>query len=121
MALVLFVLLISYASSLRAWLTQRDEIDAARAELTQSTDRVEALEAGQERWRDPAYVIQEARRRLDFVQPGEVGYHVLGADGQPLDSDVRLDEPVVQQPPETDWYSTIWASVQQAGTPGSAE
>ena len=38
---------------------------------------VAALEGERERWRDPAYVEQQARQRLKFVKPGERSYTVL--------------------------------------------
>jgi cell division protein FtsB len=120
-ALILLVLVISYASSLRAWLAQRDELVAARAELAQTRERVDDLQTGKARWQDSAYVMQEARERLGFVLPGEVGYRVLGADGEVVGSEVSLDDPVDTQVPPTDWYASIWASVQKAGTRGEAK
>jgi hypothetical protein len=118
--LVLLVLVISYASSLRAWLSQRDDIAAARAELVETNRRVQDLQTGIERWKDPAYVRNQARQRLGFVLPGEVGYNVLGADGEPIGSELSLDEPVVEpkEEVETDWYSSVWGSVQEAGALG---
>ena len=120
MLLVLLVLVISYASSLRAWLSQRDDIAAARAELTETSDRVQDLQTGIERWEDPAYVRNQARERLRFVLPGEVGYNVLGVDGEPIGSELSLDAPVVEpvDVAETDWYSALWGSVEEAGALG---
>lgn len=120
MLLVLLVLVISYASSLRAWLSQRDDIAAARAELTETSDRVQDLQTGIERWEDPAYVRNQARERLGFVLPGEVGYNVLGVDGEPIGSELSLDAPVVEpvDVAETDWYSALWGSVEEAGALG---
>jgi hypothetical protein len=121
--LVLLVLVISYASSLRAWLSQRDDLAAARMELAHTRDRVLDLQTGIERWQDPAYVRNQARERLGFVLPGEVGYNVLGTDGEPIGSDLSLDEPVVDPAElvETDWYSSVWGSVQEAGGLGAGK
>jgi hypothetical protein len=115
-ALVLLVLVISYASTLRAWLAQRDEIDAARVELAETSARVTQLEEDRQRWKDPAFVRQEARERLGWVLPGEVHYQVVGTDGEPVRTDVSLDEPAAdaEQGPQ-DWYSAVWGSVQAAG------
>jgi cell division protein FtsB len=116
-ALVLLVLVISYASTLRAWLAQRDEIDAARAELVATRERVAQLSEDEERWKDPAFARAEARERLGWVLPGEVHYQVLGDDGRPIGNDVSLDDPPAKaEPPPTDWYSTVWGSVQAAGS-----
>jgi cell division protein FtsB len=114
--LVLLVLVISYASSLRAWLAQRDEIDAARAELVQTQERVDQLRTDAERWQDPAFVTAEVRRRLGWVLPGEVGYRVLGPDGRPVGGDVSLEDPVAEpEEAPVDWYSSLWGSVEEAG------
>src|SRR4028118_1252294 len=83
LALVLVVLIASYASSLRAWLQQRAELEAARDRITSGEAQVEQLTEQAERWRDPAYVEQQARERLAWVMPGEVGYTVkIGRAGQ---------------------------------------
>jgi hypothetical protein len=111
------VLVISYASTLRAWLAQRDEIDAARAELVATRERVAQLSEDQERWKDPAFARAEARERLGWVLPGEVHYQVLGDDGRPIGNEVSLDDPPAKaEPLPTDWYSTVWGSVQAAGS-----
>jgi len=118
--IVLLVLVISYASSLRAWLAQRDEIAAARADRAQTQERVAALQEAKERWKDPAYVTQQVRERLGYVLPGEVGYRVLGPDGRPIGTELSLDDPVNEPaaPTPPDWYSAVWGSVQEAGAGG---
>ncbi|WP_422386113.1 FtsB family cell division protein [Actinopolymorpha singaporensis] len=63
-------LVISYASSLRAWVEQRSQIAALRTEETQRTERVASLEKELRRWHDPAYVEAQARERLRWVKPG---------------------------------------------------
>ena len=77
---VLAVLLVSYASSARAYLQQRSELDALRAEIEQRESAIADLEREMRRWQDPAYVQQEARE-LGYVMPGETSYVVLDEDG----------------------------------------
>ena len=82
-----------------------------------SEQDVAALKAEQERWRDPAYVEQQARQRLKFVKPGERSYTVL--DAKPAtgtkDPVPELAAPDVPLP----WYQTVWQSTHTADVPGA--
>ena len=82
---VLALLAITLAIPVRGWLSQRSQIDRLQAEVTSTEDRVADLSARVADWQDPAYVTAQARARLHFVFPGEVGYVVLGADDRPID------------------------------------
>jgi len=82
---VLALLAITLAIPVREWLSQRSQIDRLQAEVTSTEDRVADLSARVADWQDPAYVTAQARSRLHFVFPGEVGYVVLGADDRPID------------------------------------
>ncbi len=114
LALVLLVLVISYASSLRAWLDQRQEIAGTEAEIIRTQEQVDELEREKRRWADDAYVEQQARDRLAYVLPGEIGYRVITAEGEPLGV---LPEPTVELEWERDasWYDTLWRSSERAG------
>ena len=113
LVLVLLVLAISYASSLRAWLQQRTEIAATRAEIADTQASVDALEREKLRWQDPAYVRQQARERFGWVLPGEVGYRVIGADGTTLGAPAPPSVPAGEPP--SAWYEGVWDSIRQAG------
>jgi cell division protein FtsB len=113
LGLVLLVLVISYASSLRAWLDQREQIAETRAEIVATRASIADLERERRRWADDAYVEQRARERLAFVMPGEVGYRVLGPDGESL-GEVREPTSVAAEDGPS-WYSTLWASSKRAG------
>ncbi len=115
-ALLLLVLVISYASSLRAWLQQRAEIAAARADIAQTQSAVDELERAKLRWQDPAYVQQQARERFGWVLPGEVGYRVIGADGTTLGAPEAPSGPA-SSGSSPDWYVSVWESIQAAGAP----
>ena len=91
------MLVVSYASSLRAYLEQRQqiaELERSRSPQSQAS-RSTTSSARSERWDDPAYVEQQARERLGFVMPGEIGYSVLDDDGKPLDHVDTLADPTV--------------------------
>ncbi|MDT9594411.1 septum formation initiator family protein [Nocardioides zeae] len=122
LVLVLAVLTVSYASSLRAYLTQREHLGDLRAQIDTTTEDIRALEREKRRWEDPAFVEQQARERLDFVQPGETPYVVIGEDGEPLGSHGSLSEPVAGDEREVApaWWETTWESVEAAGNPEEA-
>ncbi len=108
LVLVLAALVVTLAIPLRAWMSQQAEIAALEADVAQSRERVESLRAELEDWEDPAFVIAQARSRLHFVFPGEVGYVVLGEDDRPIVPD---EERAADQAP---WYSRLWDSTLQA-------
>lgn len=108
LAVVALTLVLTLAVPVRAWFSQRAEIAGLRADVDAARQRVAGLEIDRLRWEDPAFVAAEARRRLHFVLPGEVGYVTLGG-GAGAVADGVTDE-AVQGP----WYSTLWGAVQQA-------
>jgi cell division protein FtsB len=114
---VVLMLLLSYASSLRIWITTEQEMAANRAAIQQSQERIDELNGELARWEDPDYVRAQARERLGWVMPGETGYRVLGPDGQAIGT--RLDPlgedpgaPVPQQ-----WWQRMWHSIEAADKP----
>lgn len=115
--LVVSLLTISYASSLRAYLDQRSHLDDLKDKIALRQAAIEDLEREQRRWEDPAYVKQRARD-LNYVMPGETAYVVLDEDGEPLDAEVHLTDPasVAPQQPKA-WWSRAWRSVELAGDP----
>ncbi len=119
--LVLAVLTVSYASSLRAYLQQRDQIGDLKSQIALRRASIDDLEREKRRWDDPAYVRQQARD-LNFVMPGETAYVVLDDNGEPLESDTSLTDPstVAPKAPKA-WWSTAWESVELAGNPPAAE
>lgn len=115
LVVVLAALAVTLAIPVRAWLTQRAEIAALEADVAAAQTRVAGLQKELEDWNDPAYVIAQARSRLHFVFPGEVGYVVLGSDDRPVTAD-----PVAPQRP-VPWYEQLWESTRQADLAGSSE
>lgn len=117
--LVLGALIVSYAQSLRVWFDQHQQITALQQEIRDREKRVDQLNDEIARWDDDAYVRAQARQRLGWVMPGEVGYRVIGADGKPIGAP---PEPVGPADAEADvqkptWYTKLWGSVEGAGKP----
>src|SRR5213083_467172 len=81
LVLVVSVLAVSYASSMRAYLQQRDQIGDLKNQIALREASISDLEREKRRWDDPAYVRQQARE-LNFVMPGETAYVVLDENGE---------------------------------------
>ena len=118
LVLVIAVLMVSYASSLKAFLQQRAHINDLQSQIDQREKNIDALEAEKSRWDDAAYVEQQARARLGYVMPGEKTYLVLDENGNALRPASDLDDPAdVLSTTPTPWWSDAWASVELAGDP----
>lgn len=118
LVLVLLVLMMSYASSMKAYLQQRAHIDSLKGQIAEQEQRIEVLQREKERWEDPAYVRMQARERFGYVLPGETSFVVVDGNGQPLDPESTLSDPAEvgrETPPA--WWDSVWASVELAGDP----
>ena len=115
--LVVAVLSVSYASSVRAWIHQRGEINTLTADIAEREATIKALKLEKKRWNDPAYIETQARLRFGWLMPGETGYRVIGADGEVLDTgEAELSAPAdVDSTEHVEWWDTAWGSVEEAG------
>ncbi|HSV38829.1 MAG TPA: septum formation initiator family protein [Nocardioidaceae bacterium] len=118
LVLVVSVLMVSYASSFRAYLEQRQQLRQLDAQIAQSNANIRELQREKDRWKDPAYTEASARKAFGFVMPGETGFTVIDENGQPLRDVDSLSEPRVSTDGGTpEWYDTAWTSVLLAGNP----
>ena len=118
LVLVLSVLTISYASSLKAYFQQHSQIQELRAQIASSQSSIHELESEKQRWQDPAYVKEQARARFGYLMPGQTSYVVIGEDGKPLAAEATLSDPRTStSSTPTAWWTTEWRSVQLAGDP----
>ncbi len=116
--LVLSVLTISYASSLKAYFQQHSQIQQLRSQIASSESDIHRLESEKTRWNDPAYVREQARARFGYLMPGQTSYVVIGADGKPLAAQSTLSDPRTNtSSTPTAWWTTEWRSVELAGNP----
>ena len=116
LVLVLAMLMVSYASSLRAYLEQRQHLATLRAEIASSQSDISRLEREKKRWSDPAYVRTVAHERFGWVLPGEIGFQVIGKDGKPLGHTDTLSDPTaVTEANRPLWWQAAWGSVVAAG------
>ncbi|WP_420175899.1 FtsB family cell division protein [Luteococcus sp. OSA5] len=113
------ILLLSYASSLRVYLRQERELAIAQQQIAERTAANAELADEIERWQDPDFVQTQARQRLGWVVPGEVGYRVVDATGKPLDSSVTIQSTstVPQGEHGTAWWDRLAGSLAAADEP----
>ena len=118
LVLVLSVLTISYASSLKAYFQQHSQIEQLRGQIATSQSSIHRLQDEKAQWSDPAYVREQARARFGYLMPGQTSYVVIGDDGKPLAAQSTLSDPRTStSSAPTAWWTTEWKSVQLAGDP----
>ncbi len=107
----------SVALPLRDLVAQRNRINDLRDREAVATSELKQMNVEIARWNDPAFVAVQARERLHFVVPGEVGYVVLEPDTAPV-----LYQAAVSKQRSQSWYAAMWDGMQAAGmaaTPGT--
>ena len=119
--LVVSVLMISYASSLKAYFQQHGQIQQLQSQISASETSISQLQAEKSQWSDPAYVREQARARFGYLMPGQTSYVVIGDNGKPLAAQSTLADPRTSSlVTPTAWWTTEWRSVQLAGNPPSS-
>jgi cell division protein FtsB len=114
---IIAFLMVLLGSTVAAYVNQQGDIAALEDRVAGQEHDVAVLEAEQERWRDPAYVQQQARQRLKFVKPGERSYTVL--DAEPSTGTVDPVPEVAAPDVPLPWYETVWQSTRTADVPGT--
>ncbi len=114
LAVCIVVLTLAYPT--REYLAQRSQIAQLTEQEQAQRSRVASLERQRERWEDPAYVKAQARQRLQYVMPGEVGYVVIDANKVP--GTAQGKRPATVSPAgsaaKAPWYSRLWGTVPAA-------
>ena len=110
LALVIVFVFTSLALPLRDLVNQRNRINALYDRQQQAQVELKELNAQIAKWNDPSYVATQARERLHFVLPGQVGYVVLEAEAAPV-----LYQGEVTQRRSRAWYVAVWGGIERAG------
>jgi hypothetical protein len=115
---VFAVLVVSYASSMRAYLRQQAHIEDLKHQIADARKAIAEDQREKRRWQDPAYVQAQARERFGWVMPGETAYQVIGRDGKPLTGDDTLTDPatIARTTPEA-WWTRAYGTLQAADHP----
>ena len=109
LGLVLCAIALSVAFPLRNYLAQRTELAQAvstQQDLEQQRDELQARKAALS---DPDYIAAEARRRLQYVTPGDTVF-VVHAPVVADDAQAAAASAVSDQP----WYSNLWATLSES-------
>ncbi|HYN66021.1 MAG TPA: septum formation initiator family protein [Ornithinibacter sp.] len=119
LAVIAVVLAITLAPTARSLMRQRAEIAGLQDQVVQQQQDLDALRAENERWADPAYVEQQARKRLKFVKVGDRSYTVL--DPEEVEGKLPAGATVAAPDAGADasWYGRMWQSARLADQPTS--
>lgn len=112
LGIVMVVLTVLLAPSVRTFLQQRSDIAALKAEIVQAEETGEELQETLDRWEDPAYIKAQARERIFLVMPGETRYLVKGEHGV---EDVEK-QAAAEAPQDLEWVDALWDSVVRSAT-----
>jgi cell division protein FtsB len=110
LTVVAAILVATLAVPVRAWFNQRDEIASLEADVAAARSLTENLRIEKERWADPAFIAAQARSRLHFVKPGEIGYTTIGTEDLPEE---LAPAPVVEAAPQL-WFERLWSATSEA-------
>ena len=119
LASILVMLAVTLLPTARSLIRQRGEIAALQDKIVQQDQNVGVLRTEEARWKDPAYVEQQARERLKFVKVGDRSYTVI--DGTKPAAAVPPAAVVAAPAADSNspWYGKLWQSVQLADQPAA--
>lgn len=105
------IAVILLALPLREYLAQRGEINSASQKMAEQQAKVDGLQKQVDDWQSEEFVRGQARERLHFMLPGEVGYKII----DPGASENKLAERAPQTDgPSGPWYDRLWNSMRAA-------
>lgn len=104
LALALCTVMVTVAYPLQEYLAQRSQIAAQNAKDAQTARQIADLKKQLSQWSDPAYVEIQAREKLHYVLPGEIGFIVPSSAGS--------TEPLgMPSPSAQPWYDNLWSTL----------
>ncbi|WP_164479109.1 FtsB family cell division protein [Nakamurella antarctica] len=113
LGLVLAAVALSLGYPLRDYLDQRAELAAAVAQRQALEQTVANLELQQAALADPDYIKAEAKKRLQYVMPGDTVY-VVQAPVLKVAPEAAAGAPVATATTQP-WYSTLWGTLSSPG------
>jgi cell division protein FtsB len=115
LAVVMVAITIMLAPTVKIFFDKKAEIDALNADIAAREAEGDMLRQQVSRWRDPNYVKQQARDRINMVMPGETGYWVFGSD-LPAGETSSQTAAAAQDPADLPWVDSLWESITRAAT-----
>ena len=120
LAVALCAVLLTLAVPFQQYVAQRGEISALAAKTDAQQRSVAELERMRARWKDPSYIRQQARARLQYVEPGETAYVVIPKKGT-ASHRAGIASAAASTVDASPWYAQLWDSVVESGaTPAPA-
>nr|VDG63152.1 Predicted membrane protein [Streptococcus thermophilus] len=107
---VVLIVLIAIAVPLRNYYNGREEIARLEASIETKQRQKADLEEQIDRYNDPAYLEQEARRRLGMMAPGETAWRIIDPR---MRSDAITTSRHGEIAPDTPWHTVIWDSLRE--------
>lgn len=107
---VVLVVLIAIAVPLRNYYSGRAEIARLEASIEAKKEQKADLEEQFERYNDPEYTKQEARRRLGMMEPGETAWRIIDPR---MDVDAMTTQRTDGVDPDTPWTTILWDSLRE--------
>jgi hypothetical protein len=103
---------LSLAYPAKEFLARRGEIGRLQQEQRDVSARVAALEERRRQLNDRVYIQAQARKRLQYVMPGETAYIVVAPNPAPEAGTEMPDLPEVAK--DGSWYERLWGTVRVA-------
>ncbi|WP_258933431.1 septum formation initiator family protein [Nesterenkonia pannonica] len=104
LTIVALVVVSFLVPTVRTYFQQQSELEELSVQIRAEQQEQADLYAELARWEDPEFVTQQARERLNLVQPGDRRYHVMNASA---------DEPVEEEAQEEQsesWAERLWTA-----------
>ena len=107
---VVLVVLVAIAVPLRNYYTGKAEIARLNESIAAKEEEKAQLQEDLERYSDPEYAKQEARRRLGMVEPGETAWRIIDPrmEGSTITSE-HAEDPNAGAP----WNEILWNSLRE--------
>ncbi|GAB3843096.1 FtsB family cell division protein [Nesterenkonia populi] len=105
LTIVALVVISFLVPTVRTYIQQQHEIEELAAQIRAEEEAQAELYSELSRWDDPEFITQQARERLNLVQPGDQRYHVMNASAEePVEQEEQEDE-------EESWAEQLWESI----------
>ncbi|MCT1452600.1 septum formation initiator family protein [Corynebacterium sp. p3-SID1145] len=107
---VVLVVLVAIAVPLRNYYTGKAEIARLNESIAAKQEEKAQLQEDLERYSDPEYAKQEARRRLSMVEPGETAWRIIDPrmEGSTITSE-HAEDPNAG----ASWNEILWNSLRE--------
>ncbi|ERF55217.1 MAG: septum formation initiator family protein [Cutibacterium granulosum] len=120
---VIFLIVLMVAPSLNVYFDQRSRLQELQQQEADTKSSIAALNDETQRWKDQDFVRTQARSRLGWVKPGEVGYRVIGDDGEVIGTSDQVAGLSANRPKPTPtvWWKSLSQSVTTVDHPPKAK